>query len=471
MQVTLLSAKNYNIIELMRRLASISTILFFLVVLSSKIAMAQTVFKEGTKYGYKETNGKVLIKPLYDLAYEFGENGIAMVKKGDKIGFVNHRGEEIVPPKYSLAGSFSEGLAAVAIGDLWGYIDVNGKEVIPLVFSSAGDFKEGFAIVIRDHKSVCINKNGEQIISKRVRNINQFFEGFAIVRSSSGRYGFIDTTGKVVISTKYLNAYDFSNGIAAVQTRGGWMYINRDGKSLSQQKFDEVDRSFSCKRSWVKIDGKYGYIDINCAVVIPVVYDEAGPFSEDVAAVKVNGKWGTIDLSGKQKALPEYDDIKEFSHGLAAVTKRGKWGYINKNGEVVIPVKYDSVGESALGGVVEGDYGELRKVSLNGESGFADLSGGWYSSQEEYSKVVVKRHFAMAKSDFKIGVYSQQKGTYTFTSPTYGKFTVKVSKKIAKAFKARCSVSIEKSQKGMTDNKPVIVKLAVIYGKRIYYSL
>src|SRR5574344_1563396 len=142
-----------------------------------------------------------------------------------------------------------------------------------------------------------------------------------------------------------------------------------------------------------------------------------------------------------------------------------------ENGDVVIPVKYDSVGENALGGVVDGDYGELRKVSLNGEWGFADLSGGWYNSQEEYNKVVLNNHFAGVKSDFKIVAYNSQKGTYIFTSPTYGKFTVKVPKKLARSFKTKHSVSIAKSQKNMIDGKPVIVKLAVLSGKNIYYSL
>ena len=455
----------------MNKISIYIALLLFLSISACVVTMAQNVCKVGDKYGYKLSNGKILIKPIYDMAYEFGENGIAMVKTGEKIGFVNNKGVEIVSPKYTLAGSFSEGLAAVAVGDLWGYIDVTGKEVIPLSFSSAGDFKDGFAIVISNSSSICINKNGEKIVSKRVKNINSFSEGLAIVRSSGGKYGFIDTTGKVVISTKYLNAYDFSNGIAPVQVKGGWIYIGRSGKSLSKQKFEEVERNFSCGRAWVKIGGKFGYIDTSCSMVIAPLYQEAGRFSGNIAAVKLNDKWGMIDLQGKQIAAPEYDKIGDFTGGLAAVSKGGKWGYIDKNGVVVIPVKYDSVGENALGGVVDGDYGELRKVSLNGEWGFADLSGGWYNSQEEYNKVVLNNHFAGVKSDFKIGAYNSQKGTYIFTSPTYGKFTVKVPKKLARSFKTKHSVSIAKSQKNMIDGKPVIVKLAVLSGKNIYYSL
>jgi hypothetical protein len=45
-------------------------------------------------------------------------------------------------------------------------------------------------------------------------------------------YGFVDTTGKLVISTQYYGAEDFDHGLALVQTREGISYIDADGKVI-----------------------------------------------------------------------------------------------------------------------------------------------------------------------------------------------------------------------------------------------
>jgi hypothetical protein len=45
-------------------------------------------------------------------------------------------------------------------------------------------------------------------------------------------YGFLDTTGKLVISTQYNGATDFDHGLALVQTRAGIAYLDTDGKVI-----------------------------------------------------------------------------------------------------------------------------------------------------------------------------------------------------------------------------------------------
>ena len=44
--------------------------------------------------------------------------------------------------------------------------------------------------------------------------------------------------------------------------------------------------------------GQTGYIDKKGKVVIPLKYEDAHNFKEDMAAVKSNGKWGFIDITG-----------------------------------------------------------------------------------------------------------------------------------------------------------------------------
>ncbi|MDR0866415.1 MAG: WG repeat-containing protein [Candidatus Symbiothrix sp.] len=57
-------------------------------------------------------------------------------------------------------------------------------------------------------------------------------------QDEKGKYGFVDSTGKVVIPFKYDNAEEFINGWAEVIIDGHWGIINRKNPSQLAD-FDE----------------------------------------------------------------------------------------------------------------------------------------------------------------------------------------------------------------------------------------
>ncbi|MEI8226491.1 MAG: WG repeat-containing protein, partial [Bacteroidota bacterium] len=85
----------------------------------------------------------------------------------------------------------------------------------------------------------------------------------------SGKYGYMDKNGTVVISAQFDGAGFFSEDYAPV---------NIGGK----------------KNKYNRIDG---------------------------------GKWGFIDKTGKYIINPQYDDVHRFNDGIAAVSLGGKWGF------------------------------------------------------------------------------------------------------------------------------------------------
>ncbi len=54
-------------------------------------------------------------------------------------------------------------------------------------------------------------------------------------------------------------------------------------------------------------------------MIIEPQYDNAGIFSEGLAAVLVNEKWGYIDKNCNMIIEPQYADAGYFSEGLAPV--------------------------------------------------------------------------------------------------------------------------------------------------------
>jgi hypothetical protein len=162
--------------------------------------------------------------------------------------------------------------------------------------------------------------------------VANFSEGLALVRST-GKWGFIDKTGKEVISFVYDGAGNFSEGLAMVRSTGKWGFIDKTGKE-----------------------------------VISFVYDGAGNFSEGLARVSSNGKWGFIDKTGKEVIPFIYDDAGNFSEGLASVRSNGKWGFIDKTGKEVIPCIYKYVYSFSEG---------LVRVSVENSVGIIDIEGNF----------------------------------------------------------------------------------------------
>ena len=94
----------------------------------------------------------------------------------------------------------------------------------------------------------------------------------------------------------------------------------------------------------MKNGGKWGYIDETGRVVISYMYEDAGGFSEGLAAVKKGGKWGYIDKTGRLVISYMYDYGYSFSEGMAAVENGGKCGFIDKTGRLIVSYKYDETG-------------------------------------------------------------------------------------------------------------------------------
>ncbi len=133
-------------------------------------------YKSGGQWGYIDRKGKWVIRPKFDEAYDFQDNGTAVVADNSKYGLVDKSGKYIVTPKYDYLEFFVEGLALVNIGGeydgntikiraggKWGFIDETGKIAIPIQFDSALTFRNGVSAVRIGDKKGIIDKSGKFI--------------------------------------------------------------------------------------------------------------------------------------------------------------------------------------------------------------------------------------------------------------------------------------------------------------------
>jgi hypothetical protein len=159
---------------------------------------------------------------------------------------------------------------------------------------------------------------------------------------TADKFGYVDTTGSIVIPPTFEEAENFSEGLAIASK-----------------------------------DEKYGYIDKNGNWAVQPVYDECEPFHDGVAIVRANKKSLVIDRTGVVIS-DDFDEINDFNEGLAVVKKNGTYGAVNRLGNTIIPIECEKLGDFKEGHAwfqKDGKYGILDKqnfVSINNDYEWVD---------------------------------------------------------------------------------------------------
>jgi hypothetical protein len=219
--------------------------------------------------------------------------------------------------------------------DKWGFVDQSCELVIP--------FKYDYATHIYD-------------------------EGLALVVLNC-KYGYINKTGREVISLKYDGALPFVGGIAAVCLKGKWGFIDPSGKEVIPFKYDDAQHNnLGYKECIVKSNNKWGAINRVGDVVIPFKYDAIFPNgNKDFYSIELNGKWSLFNIvAGEEVTSFKYDKVDFYEDGFARVRLNGKEGLMDKTGQEITPIKYDYIGIFKSG---------FAKARLNGEKIIIDKTG------------------------------------------------------------------------------------------------
>lgn len=209
-------------------------------------------------WGFIDTKGTIVVKPEYTEVTEFSEKR-SFVRKG--AGFwsmIDQTGQTIARESFGSVLPFSEGLAAACNYRKCGYIDKNGNFAIKAIYGDALRFSGGLAAVWANCRYGYIDKTGKMVIEPQFTYAGEFSEGFAVVAQKDSNYvskdpngqrvcirpsfigsvGYIDTTGKMVVSPRFGFAHPFSGGLARVTyttpvddlaIQGEWGYIDSTG--------------------------------------------------------------------------------------------------------------------------------------------------------------------------------------------------------------------------------------------------
>ncbi len=146
----------------------------------------------------------------------------------------------------------------------------------------------------------------------------------------NGLYGFIDSTGQVIIPPKYKAAGEFSEGLAPVRE-----------------------------------NGYYGYIDESGKYVFPPIYDFCEPFKEGLGKVFLNGKVNFIDKAGVNLVDFIYNDATDFENGISIVNQSYRInGAINRTGKLILDTVFEKIKSRSEGVVIASRYDRDVRLSF-----------------------------------------------------------------------------------------------------------
>lgn len=154
-----------------------------------------------------------------------------------------------------------------------------------------------------------------------------------------GKWGFIDSSGKLVIGCTYDQASDWENGFARART-GSTLYLVFSPSRILQ--IENCSDFRALKHPWYKahIDHKWWICDSNGIKTSDLGYDRIWQIqgNDSFCYVTSNGRMGVARISGGGLFLSVYDNLKQMVPGFYAVWCANRTQIlINSSGNVVVP--------------------------------------------------------------------------------------------------------------------------------------
>ena len=255
----------------------------FLGISSEGYISAAKKVDDDVKMGYIDKNGKELIKPQFNIAYDF-KNGRALVKNADdKYALIDNTGKIIKELNYENVSPADDNETFIFTDEnnLYGYLDENGDVFIKPKFTNAYHYEDKMAIVSIEDTSKnigkwgVIDKKGEYLIKPKYTSIVYLGEGlFAVSKDEiegSEMYvkkAIVNQNGKQLTGFEYYNIggnkdKKIDNGYISVSDGKHTFLLDKKGKQVSEFPKIEGVGEVSLKGDVIAsvIDGRIAYYD------------------------------------------------------------------------------------------------------------------------------------------------------------------------------------------------------------------
>lgn len=257
----------------------------------------------------------------------------------------------------------SDGLLAVTVGEKTGFVDRTGTMVIPAEFNFAWPFEGGVAAAEKDGQFGYIDKTGKFVITlpEGYDDLGSF-DGDVAVVGREGKFGLVDREGTIILEPKF-DALHSDKGVLVAALGDVSGLVDREGNWIAQPEFVYVGL-FSNGLAPAQKGDKFGFIDTCANWKIEPRYDYAAGFEGGPARVRNGELWGLVDKDGTEILPPSLNFVGEglWLDGRISFSRDSeKFGLLDTSGKVALEPRFDMV-EPLGGGVLMTYIGEEEKL-------------------------------------------------------------------------------------------------------------
>ena len=162
-----------------------------------------------------------------------------------------------------------------------------------------------------------------------------------------GKYGCVNKSGEWVLLPFAEHIFLFNNGYATIKNNGKYGIIDSQGNIKIPIKYDYINHIKTTTVAVVRKDNKRGLIEIKSGTFLtPLEYDNIFYLNEDLLHIKKDNLFGIMNLSGRIEVPCIYDDFERYPPAVRrffVYLRNGKWGFLDNNFKESIPFIYDDV--------------------------------------------------------------------------------------------------------------------------------
>lgn len=300
-------------------------------------------YEQDDFFGFIDKDAKTVISPVFDAVTAFSE-GLSVINKNDSIFFINKENINPFDQFFADAYAFNNGIAAVKHGNKWSFINRQGQIISP-IYDEINEISNNFYTVKLNGKYGALNNFGQVIIEPKFEELGDFKNGFAYYRSEN-KSGFVSKDGYVhKADFDWLSDFD-DNKIAVVKIGNSYGLINTSGKIILETKYDQVLKANN-GIFIVVLNNLYGFYNANGCFLSAVSYDFSKEKPSDfytnghVFKLIKKTQQALIDANGRTSIdFGVYEEINFANNGLIRIKNKNKFGYVDRKLSLVIPYKY-----------------------------------------------------------------------------------------------------------------------------------
>ncbi len=290
-------------------------------------------------------------------------------------GVVDKDGNVLLPHIFSTGSNPNNYELVLSINRAaWGLFNLNEKRwTIPIIYQELYSLGNNVFAAKKDNKWGLIDNNNVLLApfawnrQERVHGIDNYV--MVSIDDIWGIYSIIER--KLTVPCEYTRLRRLDRESYFVVTKGTKANIvDINNKPIFKKWYDEVrTSSLNSEYFIVRESGRYGVVDRNEKIIVPITYLEFGDshYSDGSYLVRnKDGKYGFMLIDGRVTLPFNYDNVKKGYYNNIISIQNGKCGLVRVNNGMpteILTCEFDNISDGAKTLVVEkgGKFGLLNQ--------------------------------------------------------------------------------------------------------------